>query len=272
MVVTVRNIAPGDDDERDVVSASFPGYVQVMAANSTLRAVRIAMRLSQDGMARAVQKAGKEIGAPNQCSKRLVQRWEAGEVAHPHPDHVRALEAVTGLPAARLGFTWPVPDMPLPEALAADSAGALSGIWLSRYEYHSSSRDADFLGWHHVALVHAGGRLQGRSLPGSSNSVLHVDFTVAGQVVTGTWTEHTAADSYYAGAVYHGAIQLLADPTGRRLSGRWVGFGRNGQINTGRWELTLKDKSLAKAALSRWDRRPDEAGDAAADETRAEDH
>lgn len=237
--------------------------------NTALIAIRIGMGHSQDSFARAVQEAGRRISIPNQCSKRLVQRWESGEVAHPHPEHVRALEAVTGLPVSRLGFAWPIPSAVAPETVPADQVGALSGIWLSRYEYHSSSRDADFLGWHHVALVHAGSRLQGRSLPGSSTSALNLDFTVAGQVATGTWTEHTSPDSYYRGAVYHGAIQLLADPTGRRLAGQWVGFGRNGQVNTGRWELTLKDKSLAKSTLSRWDRRPDEAGNAAPDETRA---
>jgi len=203
-----------------------------MAPNTTLKAVRMGLRLSQDGFAKAIQEAGERIGARNQCSKRLVQRWEAGEVSHPHPEHARALEAVTGLPAASLGFAWPVPDAPIPEAIPADSAGALSGIWLSRYEYHSTSRDADFLGWHYIALVHTGDRLQGRSLPGSSSSVLHLDFTVTGQVATGTWTEHTHPTSYYSGAVYHGAIQLLADPTGRRLAGQWVGFGRVGQVNT----------------------------------------
>lgn len=239
------------------------------APNTTLKAVRMGLRLSQDGFARAIQEAGVRIGAPNQCSKRLVQRWEAGEVSHPHPEHARALEAVTGLPAASLGFAWPVPDVPIPEAIPADSAGALSGIWLSRYEYHSTSRDADFLGWHYVALIHTGDRLQGRSLPGSSSSVLHLDFTVAGQVATGTWTEHTHPTSYYSGAVYHGAIQMLADPTGRRLAGQWVGFGRTGQVNTGQWELTLRDKSLGKGALARWDRRPEEAGDYPPDETRA---
>lgn len=236
--------------------------------NTMLMAVRVGMGYSQDGFARAVQEAGRRIDIPNQCSKRLVQRWESGEVAHPHPEHARALEEVTGLPLARLGFAWPMPDATGPEAVPADSTGALSGIWLSRYEYHSTGREADFLGWHYVALVHTGSRLQGRSLPGSSNSALHLDCTVAGQVITGTWTEHTAADSYYAGAVYHGAIQLLADPTGRRLAGQWVGFGRNGQVNVGPWELTFKDGSLAKSALSRWDRRPDEAGEAPPDETR----
>jgi len=240
-----------------------------MEPNVTLRAIRKGMLLSQDGFARAVRAAGDSIGAPNQCSKRLVQRWEAGEVAHPHADHVRALESVTGLPAARLGFVWPAPDSTTSEAVGADLIGALAGVWLSRYQYHSSGRDADFLGWHHLALIHTGARLQGRSLPGSSNSTLLLDCTVAGQVITGTWTEHTDQGSYYAGAVYHGAIQLLADPTGRRLAGQWVGFGRSGQVNTGPWELTLRDQSLTKSSLSRWDRRPIEAGDAAPDETRA---
>jgi transcriptional regulator with XRE-family HTH domain len=205
------------------------------APNTTLRAVRISMQMSQDRFAKAVQEAGNRIGVPNQCSKRLVQRWEAGQTSHPHPDHARAL----------------------------------SGIWLSKYEYRSESRGAEYLGWHHIALVHTGSRLQGRSLANSSNSVLHLDLTVTGQVATGTWTEHTAADGYYSGAVYHGAIQLLADPTGRVLTGMWVGFGRVGHVNTGRWELTLRDKSLAKSALARWDHRPDEAGDCPPDQTRA---
>lgn len=242
-----------------------------MAPNSTLRAVRLGMRLSQDGFARRIQEAGDGIGAPNHCSKRLVQRWEAGQVSQPHPDHARALEAVTGLPAASLGFAWPVPATAIPEPLPADAAGTLSGIWLSRCEYHSDSRGADYLNWHHLALVHTGNHVHGRSLPNSSNSVLHLDLTVAGQVVTGTWTEHTHPASYYAGAVYHGSLQLLADPTNRRLLGRWVGFGRNGHINTGRWELTLRDKSLGKPALAKWDRRPEEAGNAAPDSTQAPD-
>src|SRR5581483_2289826 len=114
-------------------SGVISGYRQGMAApNTTLKAVRISLRMSQDGFAKAIQEAGDRIGAPNQCSKRLVQSWEAGQVSHPHPDHARALEAVTGLPAASLGFAWPIPDAPT-ETFPADSAGALSGIWLSKY-------------------------------------------------------------------------------------------------------------------------------------------
>jgi transcriptional regulator with XRE-family HTH domain len=239
-----------------------------MTPNSTLRAIRLGMRMSQDELARAVQEAGRRIGSPNSCSKRLVQRWESGEVAHPRPAHTRALEAVTGMPAASLGFTWPM-TAELPEPGPDEAIGAMSGIWLSRYEYPSTSRGSTFLGYHYVALIQTADRLQGRSLPRSSNSALRLDLSVAGHVVTGTWTEHTSQDSYYSGAVYHGAIQLLADPTGRRLAGSWVGFGRNGDVNTGPWTLTLVDASLAKSALAKYDRRPPEAGDAPPDATPA---
>lgn len=228
-----------------------------MQPNTKLRAVRIGLRLSQDDLARAVQEAGGRIGVPNGCTKRLVQRWESGEVSQPRPGHARALEAVTGLPASALGFDWPIADdVPLP---ASAGSGVLSGIWLSRYEYHSASRDGDFLGWHYVALVQSADRLQGRSLPGSSDSPLHLDLSVQANVVTGTWTERTSPDGYYRGAVYHGAIQLLLDPTGKKMTGKWVGFGRRMDMNSGAWELMFRDGSLAKSALAQWDHRPEEA-------------
>lgn len=78
-------------------------------------------------------------------------------------------------------------------------------------------------------------------------------------VITGTWTERTSPDGYYRGAVYHGAIQLLMDPTAKKMTGKWVGFGRRMDMNTGVWELMFRDGSLAKSALAKWDHRPDEA-------------
>jgi len=40
-------------------------------------------------------------------------------------------------------------------------------------------------------------------------------------------------DGYYRGAVYHGALQMLQDEGGRLLAGKWVGFGKDGEINDG---------------------------------------
>jgi DNA-binding transcriptional regulator YiaG len=156
---------------RGVISVSFACrsvYRDRMATpNSALRAVRMGLLMSQDDFARAVREAGTRAGVPNGANKRLVQRWESGEITAPRPVYARALEAVTGLPIESLGFApvsmarvsddgqggHDVQDSPVgvpasggvPTPQAA-SAGNLSGIWLSTYEYFSSGRDATFTG------------------------------------------------------------------------------------------------------------------------------
>lgn len=228
--------------------------------------------MSQDDFARALRAAGNRAGVPNDANKRLVQRWEAGIVISPRPLYARALEAVTGLPIASLGFTLPVPDghgghdVQPARGLAANGVTSTaqpaagrnySGVWLSRYEYYSSGRAATFTGLHYVVVLQHGDRLTVRSLPGSSDSPLTMDLTVDGNVVTGTWVEQTAGASYYRGARYHGAIQLLAEPTGRRVAGKWVGFGREMDVNSGPWELVFQDASTTKATLDSYNRRPE---------------
>lgn len=252
--------------------------------NATLRAVRMGLLLSQDDLARQLREAGDRAGEPNGASKRLVQRWESGDVTNPRPVYARALEAVTGLPIESLGFKFPVPmarvsddgkgghDLaPSPSATPKGSGtvpqtepkngkGNYSGVWLSRYEFFSSGRDETFKGLHYVVLLQHGNRLTVRSLPEASlnpNSPLTMDLTVEGNVVTGTWTEQTATDGYYAGARYHGAIQLLVEPTGRKMVGKWVGFGKEFDVNTGPWELVFKDASTNKATLDRYNHRPE---------------
>ncbi|MFJ9517857.1 helix-turn-helix domain-containing protein [Kitasatospora sp. NPDC101801] len=252
--------------------------------NDVLRSVRIGLRLSQDDLARELRRAGDETGQPNDASKRLVQRWEAGVSRSPRPAYARVLEKVTGLPVEALGFVLPVPvarvrddgagghdleSEPIATA-AADTGPAAasaavsgvdhSGVWLSRYEYYSSSRENTFTACHYVVLIQHGNRLTGRSLPGAStnpDSPLTLDLTLDRHTATGTWTEQTAADGYYQGARYHGAIQLLIEPTGRRMAGKWVGFGQDFDVNTGPWELVLKEASTSRAAVERYSRIPE---------------
>lgn len=248
--------------------------------NATLRAVRMGMLMSQDDFARAIRDAGTRVGQPNDANKRLVQRWESGTTTAPRPVYARALETVTGLPIESLGFTIPVPqarvaddgrgghDMesspaavtsasptPQPEPLGA--RGNYSGVWLSRYEYFSSGRDASYIGLHYVVVLQHGNRLTVRSLPGSSDSPLTIDLEIDGHVATGTWTEQTATGGYYRGARYHGAIQLLVEPTGRRMSGKWVGFGKEFDVNTGPWELVFQDASTNRATLDKYNHKPE---------------
>ena len=245
--------------------------------NATFRAVRIGMRLSQDELARALREAGARHGIPNDVSKRLVQRWESGAIATPRGVHARALEAVTGLPVEALGFSSPVlravsdghgghdvePDAASLAALSAVPTGRTaptgnhSGVWLSRYEYFSSGRAATLTGQHYVVVLQHGDRLTARSLPGSADSALTMDMSIDGNVITGTWMEQTAEDGYYRGARYHGAIQMLVEPTGRRMVGKWVGFGREMDVNTGPWALIFQDASTNKSTLDAYNRRPD---------------
>jgi hypothetical protein len=232
--------------------------------------------MSQDDLARAVREAGRRAGEPNDCTKRLVQRWEAGVVATPRGPYARALEYVTGQPIENLGFTaaserygmnrrqalgmagmaaaaWAVSD-------AKTAHGPLTGIWRSRYEYVSSGRgDQTFADQHHVVIVQRGDRLQLRSLPESAPSRLTMDLTANGQVITGTWTEETNPAGYYHGAAYHGAIQLLLEPTGRRMAGRWVGFGRDFDVNDGPWTLELVSGDVGKDAMRRFNTPPEPA-------------
>jgi hypothetical protein len=109
-------------------------------------------------------------------------------------------------------------------------------------------------------LLQHGNRLTGRSLPQGSlnpNSPLTLDLQVEGGIVTGTWNEQTAADGYYQGARYFGAIQMLVEPTGRRMAGKWVGFGREFDVNTGPWELRLVDTDTSKTAIAKYNKTPE---------------
>lgn len=157
--------------------------------------------------------------------------------------------------AAGLSLAAVAPAMSTFEADAAQVTAPsaaddrLAGIWHSRYIYYSSGRQSELTGEHYVVLNHQGDHVSGQSLPNSLNSLLTVDLAVADSVATGTWVERTSPTGYYNGAVYRGAIQLLLDPTGRRMTGRWLGFDKESNINSGGWELTLVSASTSRSAI-----------------------
>jgi transcriptional regulator with XRE-family HTH domain len=239
-------------------------------ANTALREARRRANLSQYDLARQIREAGHMLGDPNGCTREMVQRWESGRVRRPQGRYLIALEHVFGLSVASLGFDADIrygmdrsriiseagleTAMPLPAP--AESYGPLSGIWLSAYTYESSGRGQTFISRHYVMVLQRGGRLMVRSLP-ASESQLSMDLSVNGQVTTGTWTEQTRGGGYYRGAVYHGALQMLEQADGRLLAGQWVGFGKEGEINTGPWSLTLVDEHVDADAVERWNRAPE---------------
>ena len=239
--------------------------------NTRLREVRLRLNLSQSELARAVREAGLRIGEPNGCSSSQVRRWESGTTTTPHPRYMRALELATGQPVGNLGFraderygldtqALGVPGAEWPEATPYSEAAPLNGIWLSRYRYESSGRGAWFDSGHYVLVVQQGARVHVRSLPRTAPGRLIMDLTVNGQAITGTWTEETNPGGYYQGAVYHGAIQMLLEPSGRKMAGQWAGFGRDFDVNTGPWSLELVTHDTGPEAQERFNRPAEPAG------------
>ncbi|MEV6240797.1 helix-turn-helix transcriptional regulator [Lentzea sp. NPDC051838] len=140
-----------------------------------------------------------------------------------------------------------------PEADPSESSQRLTGIWLSRYYYRSEGRDEEFVGEHYAVLRHQKNRLTAQSLPHTTGSSMILDLVTDASVATGTWRETTSPTGYYRGAVYHGTMQLMVDPSGRRMHGMWLGFSRKFAINSGRWELEWCESDISKAAQQAYD-------------------
>jgi len=49
---------------------------------------------------------------------------------------------------------------------------------------------------------------------------------------------------------------MLVEPTSRKMSGKWVGFGRDFDLNTGPWVLELVSGDIGKDAQRQFSRRP----------------
>lgn len=103
------------------------------SGNTRLRAARQALGLrSQQQLAEAVTRAGKQISVRVSINERTVRRWESDNPPWPQPDHQAALEHLFGRPITELGFTppWAAAE---PEAPPADqtapgvAAGPTSG-------------------------------------------------------------------------------------------------------------------------------------------------
>jgi transcriptional regulator with XRE-family HTH domain len=243
-----------------------------MARNLLLASARRREGLSQAALALRIQQVGYRLGHPNGCNRANVARWENG--GQPQPHYVQILEATLGQPAAELGLAYVAHGMdrdqmlaesgldteaPLPVQSAGYKYGPLTGIWLSRYEIYSSSRDARLAFQHYVQMLQRGAYLNVRSLP-NQHSRLALDLSVNGKIVKGTWAEHTSEGGYYGGAPYDGSIMLELNAASTRMKGRWLGFGRDpGEINDGPWQFTRVADGVDREAREKWDRSPEEA-------------
>lgn len=139
-----------------------------------------------------------------------------------------------------------------PKADDDASSNTFTGIWLSQYHYTSTGRGEDFVGEHYVVMHQRGDILTAQSVPAENGSLLMLDLHVRGTVATGTWVERTSPGGYYRGSVYHGALQLVIDPMGKSMRGKWVGFDRQFSVASDVWELHWVEESTSAQALRRY--------------------
>jgi transcriptional regulator with XRE-family HTH domain len=71
-------------------------YLSRQLVGARLRLVRLRLGLSQQALAVALKAIGLELGEPNNCTKRLVQKWESGEHKMPSAQYRRAIAWLTG--------------------------------------------------------------------------------------------------------------------------------------------------------------------------------
>jgi transcriptional regulator with XRE-family HTH domain len=139
------------------------------------------------------------------------------------------------------------------EALSKSEVDSdLSGIWLSSYTYFSTSRDKTFEDSHYVVLRQDGNSLIAQSLENTANSHLQLTMTLKNYIVTGSWSEKTSPKGHYKGATYHGTLQMVTNPMGRSMTGKWVGFNKDFQVESGDWRLRWIDGSTSKRTQERY--------------------
>ncbi|MGH3949005.1 MAG: hypothetical protein ACRDSE_07765, partial [Pseudonocardiaceae bacterium] len=231
LVSDCADFRPKDPAYRDGRQlATLPGVIQLDAKEHDLHELITRLELIDvHELARLTSAWSERIGAAP-SRRALLLKLSA------------ALSMAAAAPAAA---AEPDSDS-LPTTATVD--GDLSGIWHSRYVYTSTGRGKDFEGEHYIALRHVGDRLLGKSLPANNGSRLRLDLVVNGSTGTGTWSERTSPTGYYRGSVYHGALQLVMDPMGKTMAGKWVGFDREFNIDSDVWELNWVREDTGKSA------------------------
>lgn len=210
-----------------------------MNVGERIRDRRLQLGWSQDRLAReACRAAGVGTEA---LGRQEIYRYEKG--TRTPRDWLAPIAQALGMSVQVLGGEHP------------SDAGSLSGIWYSRYTYVSTGQ-GEVSRHHFLIMREVGNRVHAESLPGSNDSPIFLDLTRDGPALTGTWTERTAAEGYYRGAVYHGALQLLVELTGRSAAGMWVGFDKSFTVGSGPWSLTYETADTSRRAVSRFNRPP----------------
>jgi len=216
------------------------------------------MRLSQAQFAEAVRAAGNAMGAPNHCTKRLVQKWESGEHSACRPDYLRVLQAVTGLSVRELGFQL-LPDQSGVAAGSGDSVdGAVDGssgaeaVGVAAFamagmtEYTSDSMDRLRHALEHPSTVDS---RTAEFVEASTSRLFDLEHHCPARLLAPTVERHLATvTSLLTAARHEGVRRRLMVSAGRSamLAG-WVAFDRGDSASAHRfWDTSI---SAAEATL-----------------------
>jgi hypothetical protein len=123
---------------------------------------------------------------------------------------------------------------------------------LSSYTYFSTSRNEVFEGSHYVVLRQDGNSLTAQSIENVEGSRLQLTMTLKNNIVTGAWRETTSTEGHYQGVTYHGTLQMVTNPMGRNMTGKWVGFSKDFQVESGDWNLRWIDGSTSKRSQEQY--------------------
>ena len=118
-----------------------------------------------------------------------------------------------------------------------------AGTWHSTYWYPSNNHDGDDTSEYDVEIQQTGNELVIHSLPNPIHAYIQMRLVVDNELVTGSWLENTSPEGEFQAMMYSGVLQLIVDDDKQRMSGKWVGVGRDlenqrPEIYTGKWELT----------------------------------
>jgi hypothetical protein len=126
----------------------------------------------------------------------------------------------------------------------SDNAGEIySGRWHLTYWFPSNKQPGqEEPSEYDVTAEQTSNHIILQSIPNESESYIFVRLTVDGVFASGSWTENTSPHGEFQGMVYSGVVQLLVSPDKQKMTGQWVGVGRDHQrqlpdVYGGRWEL-----------------------------------
>jgi hypothetical protein len=124
----------------------------------------------------------------------------------------------------------------------AQDNNAFAGTWHSTYWYPSNDHSGEDASEYDLVVQQDGNQLVLQSQPTKNGAYILVRLSLDDDIATGTWHETTAPEGDFKGMIYSGALQLIVSKDHSSMEGKWVGIGRDYELNrpdiyTGRWLL-----------------------------------